>query len=276
MDRQNSKYSFAELCAPLGLSHPTTCVVADRGELLRKIEQEEPSLPAIVKPVGLSDGRGVLKLERRNAHPVARTVDYAPIVLRHYIEGVDACAFFRCRRGTVRAAVAYIKTSRSLEFFHNDAVFGHSRRIIELYAYDGVIGFDIRLHRNGTPYFIECNPRFWYNMDLVMLAGLNFVEVGLRDKSPALPDGESFRYSGIVRPRALVRMALAPWRIRRAELAPAGYYAADQVAHVMMSAQRAFASVPRPAAVAEAPERTSPSQRARKRRASCQRKGGFL
>ena len=29
-------------------------------------------------------------------------------------------------------------------------------------------------------YFLECNPRFWYNMELTMFAGLNFVEAGVK------------------------------------------------------------------------------------------------
>ena len=37
------------------------------------------------------------------------------------------------------------------------------------------------LRPDGTMvHLIECNPRFWYNMDVAMIAGINFVELGCR------------------------------------------------------------------------------------------------
>src|SRR6476620_2529165 len=49
------------------------------------------------------------------------------------------------------------------------------RKIIQATNYSGVIGFDLRQRDDGRFVFLECNPRFWYNMELTMLAGANFV-----------------------------------------------------------------------------------------------------
>jgi len=43
---------------------------------------------------------------------------------------------------------------------------------------DGVINFDARIGCDGHVWMIECNPRFFFSMDAIMVAGLNFVEIG--------------------------------------------------------------------------------------------------
>ncbi len=62
-------------------------------------------------------------------------------------------------------------------------------KIVSHLAFDGVIGFDIRESPSGF-FFLECNPRFWYNMDIAMVAGLNLVSIGLEPAASGRPVAE--------------------------------------------------------------------------------------
>src|SRR5262249_5240659 len=45
--------------------------------------------------------------------------------------------------------------------------------------FHGVINFDARMAPDGSVELIECNPRFFFPIDLIMILGVNFVEVGI-------------------------------------------------------------------------------------------------
>ncbi len=78
----------------------------------------------------------------------------------------------------------------------------------------------------GEIAFIECNPRFWYHMEVAMLAGLNFVTLGcrLREGESGPPDSDTLK---IRSPRRLCGNLLTPWRLNRAERAYLRYIVRD-------------------------------------------------
>jgi hypothetical protein len=84
---------------------------------------------------------------------------------------------------------------------------------------------------DGQVYYLECNPRFFYKIDLSMLAGINFVELGLRERAgPELlrvPHGTTVR-----RPHAVLRSPRCWARLTRRDWAAASYAVADPVPYL--------------------------------------------
>ena len=60
------------------------------------------------------------------------------------------------------------------------------------------INFDARIDNDGNVWLIECNPRFYFNMDVAMVAGLNFADL-------ANSSGRSIEDQTIRIPQALLR-----------------------------------------------------------------------
>jgi hypothetical protein len=224
-DLLNDKSTFLDLCRRLDIPTPMTEVFSERQQLLDRLLKGALKLPVVAKPTTMEGNRGVKILLPGKACEVAAGLEYAPIMVQTFISGRDLCAFYLCRRGTVEAEVLYHNSGHFLEFIEIRDVGRHCRRIIQATNYTGVIGFDIRQRENGALYFLECNPRFWYNMDLVMLAGLNFVELGLADAKPRQARGLAGKV--MIRPAGLLRPSPAPRGGFGSRLAVLGYLADD-------------------------------------------------
>jgi predicted ATP-grasp superfamily ATP-dependent carboligase len=178
-DLLNDKRTFVALCRSLGVPTPRTQVLSDSQQLIDRIRGGELELPLVVKPTDMDGSRGVVIVRSVNALD-PKQLRYSPLLVQDYIDGRDLCAFYLCRDGSVEYEVVYRHGGHFLEFIEHQGIGRHCRKIIEAMHYSGVIGFDIRQRRDGDFYFLECNPRFWYNMELVMLAGCNFVEHGVK------------------------------------------------------------------------------------------------
>ena len=82
---------------------------------------------------------------------------------------------------------------------------------------------------DGTIYYLECNPRFFYKIDLSMMAGINFVRQGIT----WTPDAAVRVASGDVRlPIALVTVLWTPWRITRRDMKMLWYSCNDLVSRI--------------------------------------------
>jgi len=128
----------------------------------------------------------------------------------------------------VKREVIYYHGRYFLEFIEDQGIADQCRKIIQATHYSGVIGFDLRQRDDGSFVFLECNPRFWYNMELTMLAGANFVRAGVEDSSlDHKPFNASLGGKVVVRPMGLLtKLPILPSR-QRIRLAVLAYLAAD-------------------------------------------------
>jgi predicted ATP-grasp superfamily ATP-dependent carboligase len=212
-DTLNNKASFMALCGTLGVPHPASRVVSKR-ELTELLRHGALPLPAIAKPLELYGRLGVVKLEPNDGAAAVARIDYEPILVQDFIEGRDVCISLFCRRGAVLAEIAYVRRRATFHHLHLPELSAAARRIAAHFAYDGVLAFDGRLDPDGRfAGFIECNPRFWYNMDVAMVAGINFVGLGMA-QAPR-PDAATLRVEGksVRLPKAFLADAITPWRL---------------------------------------------------------------
>jgi hypothetical protein len=210
-DALGDKSTFISLCQKLDVPTPLTEVLSDKQQLLDRLQDGRLKLPLVIKPINMEGSHGVMVLRSGEALGAAGRLDYEPIMAQEYIDGRDLCAFYFCREGTIELEVLYHHGGHFIEFIEHQDISQQCRKIIEATNYNGVIGFDIRQCDAGDFYFLECNPRFWYNMELTMLAGLNFVEVGVKDpKRGEQQLSTSLAGKIIIRPSGLLRKSPAP------------------------------------------------------------------
>lgn len=234
-DALDDKWRFSGVCADLDLPVPMTRRYETMVDLRDDPDHARFGYPLILKPAAMSGGYGVRRIDSADALP--EHLNYSPIICQEYIPGEELSSFYLCEAGRIMASFSYRRTLTKLEEIRVPVIDDHARRLIEHFRYQGVIGFDIRRSPEGRIAFIECNPRFWYHMDVAMLAGLNFVTLGcrLREGEAGASDPETLK---IRSPRRLCGNLLTPWRLNRAERAYLRYIIRDPA----MSGWAAFQS----------------------------------
>ncbi|MCP1551397.1 MULTISPECIES: ATP-grasp domain-containing protein [Methylorubrum] len=223
-DALDDKWRFAGVCADLDLPVPLTRRFETMADLRRDPDLARFGFPLILKPAAMSGGYGVRRID--SAEELPEHLNYAPIICQAYVPGEELSAFYLCEAGKIFASFSYRRTLTKLEEIRVPDIDAHASRLVAHFRYDGVIGFDIRRRPDGEIAFIECNPRFWYHMEVAMLAGLNFVTLGCRlrqgEGGPAASDTLKLRS-----PRRLCGNLLTPWRLNRAERAYLRYIVRD-------------------------------------------------
>jgi biotin carboxylase len=224
-DQLNDKSAFTALCQKLSLATPRTEVLPGLYQVRERFRDGRLALPLVLKPVNREGGDGVVVLYSEDS---LKRVDlqYAPVLVQEYIDGRDVCAFYLCKEGRVKRQVVYYHGGHFIKFIEDQRIGDQCLKIIEATKYNGVIGFDFRQRNDGSFVFLECNPRFWYNMELTMLAGANFVKAGVES-----PDYQTFNASlvgkVVIRPRSLFRKVSTPGSRQQIRLAVLSYVAAD-------------------------------------------------
>jgi len=173
-DALATKDRFMALCRRLALPHPRGAVFADRAGLLQAVEKKRLRLPAILKPVDSAGSVGVVRVDSANARAVAGTIDYAPILAQDFIAGEDRSLTVFCHEGRVCSEIVYSHPDGVFAFTSEPAFSALVRSLVKDMKLSGVFNFDARIEAGGKVWLIECNPRFFYNMDVAMVAGLNF------------------------------------------------------------------------------------------------------
>lgn len=216
-DYLNNKWHFTTLCRSLGVCCPKSWLVRDASELKAKLADGEIPLPAMAKPLNYDGGLGVIKLEPQALGEKLAAIDYAPLIVQEFIAGDDIGASIYCVAGEIRAFVAHRLTPAVYHAFDDPGIFAVLQRLMRRVRADGVLNFDMRVTPGGRIYYLECNPRFFFKMNLSMLAGINFVALAL----PGSMRSGLVRAQGDVRmPRALAAAALrTPRRLTRRDFA---------------------------------------------------------
>jgi biotin carboxylase len=176
-DQLVTKDRFMEFCRANGIRHPEGHILANREALIAAIKNGCIKLPAILKPINRWGSVGVVKIDEANALEIASTIDYAPVLVQDYIEGVDRSISIFARKGTVTKQVTYCYPNNEFTFQREPEL---ARIVGEISAdlkLDGVFNFDARIEADGTVWLLECNPRFFFTMDAAMVAGANFAKI---------------------------------------------------------------------------------------------------
>jgi hypothetical protein len=203
-------------------------LLADRHALAGAIASGALALPLIAKPLALDGSRGVVPLLGPDVAADLAEIRYAPVLVQNFIAGVDIGASAFCEQGELRAFVVHRLARAAYATFPHARVLDSVGRIVRETRYSGVCNFDMRLTPEGEVFFLECNPRFFYKMDLSMLAGVNFAAYGL---DMALPD--CLHSATRVRlPKAFLATLPTPWRLTRRDLRMLVHRYSDPISHL--------------------------------------------
>lgn len=236
-DVLDNKFLFSELCRELELPYPRSHLAMDEAALTALAGSGQIRPPSVAKPLNRDGSSGVVKLVWNSAAELSGQIEYRPILVQDYICGTDVSAFFLCQGGTDLAWVIYRKDNEKTEFLDMPPILEACRKINRHFSYDGVLGFDIRVCPDGSFYFLECNPRFWYNMHLAQLAGLNFVALGFensRQDGPAL----SIRDVSVAHLRAVPWKVATHWALDKLDWKILRYFGSDLVSNLWLLQQR--------------------------------------
>ncbi|HTQ32761.1 MAG TPA: ATP-grasp domain-containing protein, partial [Stellaceae bacterium] len=208
-DLLNDKWRFTRFCHDNDIPAPRGRLYATLAELRRSLDRGEAVLPITVKPTNRSGGVGVRHIRTPAELALLDTIDYAPMLVQRHIVGESVSITMLCDHGRVLAHVAQQRDAARFRILTDRDLLGSITRVAALTGYHGVANFDAVLSEDdGQAYLVECNPRFWYSIYLVMLAGLNFVDLALASPahtSPATLDSGDIRLS-------LRRTLTHPWR----------------------------------------------------------------
>jgi predicted ATP-grasp superfamily ATP-dependent carboligase len=211
-DLLNNKWRFSELCSSLGIKHPHSRLFSGVDELSREIEANNISFPAIAKPLNMDSGDGCIKLSSEWARSKITDIFYNPILVQEFIEGEDIVASVYCERGEIRAFVAHRYRRNTYRTFYDDAIFVEIKKLMGHLKVNGVFNFDMRLARDGSVFYLECNPRFFFSIAMSMIAGINFVSLGLSGcgvgASPTKCGPVTVRF-----PKAILASLFTPWNL---------------------------------------------------------------
>jgi predicted ATP-grasp superfamily ATP-dependent carboligase len=228
-DNLNNKWHFTNLCRSLGILCPNTWLVRDTAELSAKLDSGEIPLPAIVKPVNHDGGLGVISLDAANAREQIRNIDYLPILVQEPIAGFDIGASLYCEGGDVKAFIAHQLRRATYRILDQSNILPTLTRVAEHLKCDGVFNFDMRLAPNGMIYYLECNPRFFFKINLSMLAGINFIEYGFGTARDA---GRPQQIGDVRLPKALALAMLTPWRVTMRDLKALWHLWGDPISYL--------------------------------------------
>ncbi|MBC9179769.1 ATP-grasp domain-containing protein [Pseudoroseomonas ludipueritiae] len=236
-DILDNKFLFSKLCGELELPYPRSHFAEDGAVLMALAAHGRIRSPSVAKPLSMAGSFGVTKLVWDSPADLRGRVDYSPILVQDYIDGTDISAFFLCQGGRDLAWVIYRRDKEKTEFLDMPPILDACRKINRHLEYDGVLGFDIRISPDGSFYFLECNPRFWYNMHIAQMAGLNFVALGFESGEP---DGAALniRDVSVTNLRAVLRKAATHWVLDRLDRKVLRYFSSDLVSNLWMLQQR--------------------------------------
>lgn len=171
-----TKDRFMELCRDLDVPHPEGTVFSSAGSLREALVAGRLAFPAMLKPLNLTGGLGVTRIDEGNAAQEIARISYAPVLLQSFFEGTDRCISLFCRDGHVLKKAVYEHSRGEFRFLEDGQLEKLAAKVVSALHLTGVIGFDARIDSAGKVWMIECNPRFTFNMDVAMVAGLNFAD----------------------------------------------------------------------------------------------------
>jgi predicted ATP-grasp superfamily ATP-dependent carboligase len=188
----SDKWRLYELAGQLGVPAPETYLVSSAGEAARAAEKL--GFPVVLKPRGsvmlnggwvaapVSYARSFEELEKAiNQGP---HVSGSPRLVQQYVEGEGRgvfalydhgrpVTFFSHRRLRERppsGGVSVLSESIEVDAYQRKC----AQAVLDRVKWHGVAMVEFKVTREGTPYLIEVNARFWGSLQLAIDAGVDF------------------------------------------------------------------------------------------------------
>ena len=189
----SDKWRLYEMTRELGVPSPETYLVGSAAEAARA--GEKLGFPVVLKPrrsVMLWDGRWVSApvSYARSSAELEQVIDQSPhfsrvpFLLQQYVEGEgqgvfalyqngEPVTFFSHRRLRERPPSGGVSVlSESIEVAPH--LRKHAQAVLDRAKWHGVAMVEFKIAREGTPYLIEVNARFWGSLQLAIDAGVDF------------------------------------------------------------------------------------------------------
>jgi carbamoylphosphate synthase large subunit len=171
-DLLNDKWRFTRHCLANGIRAPEVWLFDNVARLRAALIGDEIALPITVKPTNRSGGVGVRHIVEPRELAVLDAIDYQPILVQRHIRGESVSITLLCDHGRVIAHVAQQRDAARFCVLANEDLLDSAARLAALTGYHGVANFDAVLSaEDGRAYLVECNPRFWYSIYLVISPG---------------------------------------------------------------------------------------------------------
>lgn len=216
-DLLNDKWEFAKICGDLDIPCPATRLYETKAALVDAIQNSDICPQGIFKPLSKAASVGVVKLEKGDRSAVLSKIDYEPILAQEYIEGEDIGASIYAKGGQIVSFIAHSLISGVYSTFKGLSIYESLAKLAANLKLTGVYNFDMRLTEDGQVFYLECNPRFFYKIDLAMIAGINFVTPGLNPVDCITP--EFIEDSRTRTLRGLGATIFKPWKVTRKDWA---------------------------------------------------------
>lgn len=184
----NNKWRFAQLLDKLRILHPRTILVATPEALYKEPLQK----PFMIKPLDLDSGKGIKKITSVNRlKQLKKHSEFKefPLLAQKYIPGYDIDLSILAKNGKVLAWTIQKWEDGVITFVDDPKILSIGGKIVRKTDFSGIAHFDMRIHKKtGKIYVIECNPRMWGSISGSVLAGVDFIELGVQStQGKALP-----------------------------------------------------------------------------------------
>jgi predicted ATP-grasp superfamily ATP-dependent carboligase/protein-tyrosine phosphatase len=185
-----NKIAILELASKLHITIPKTLIVYDEPKFNEVIK--ELGIPFVMKistEINVPPGKRHFIIrkasEKQFIEKFRRLQKYGvPIIIQEYIDGIGIGASFIFSRSN--KLIALFGHRRILEqypdggpsaiaetFFHSE-VLKQGYKLLKALKWQGVAMTEFKLSKDGKPYFMELNPRFWGTLPLSIASGLDF------------------------------------------------------------------------------------------------------
>ena len=176
----NNKWEFKKLLRKTEVPFPKTILI----KKLKQLDHISLSYPFMVKMLDQYGSYGVKKINNKKELGVYKKTlrtDSFPVILQEFIPGDDVDLSVFAKKGEIMAwSIQKWRGFEHLEFVNNPKMLEIGKKIIRGAAYTGVAHFDMREDARGNIFVLECNPRFWGSANASILAGVDFIDAGIR------------------------------------------------------------------------------------------------
>jgi biotin carboxylase len=175
-DRVNDKWAFAEICRKSDVRIPQTEIFTDRDTLQRDLDAGRLALPLVLKPIIGMGSKDVNILSSREAVAALPSSYDQRYLIQRFVTGTECGISIVARDRRIVACAVQIKSRQRYTFIRAPQLEAMIQRFVAETGFEGAANFDtIREDGSGDHYVIECNPRFWYSIFALNVAGLNMV-----------------------------------------------------------------------------------------------------
>ncbi|MCB1735804.1 MAG: ATP-grasp domain-containing protein [Gammaproteobacteria bacterium] len=177
----HDKWHFSTLCKERGLPQPASELIA-RDE---DIDALPLRYPIVVKPLNRANSAGIYRLDSAPAvHAHLRSglpFSAPPLLAQEFIPGRDMGCSLLADRGEIKAFTIFRQYKLGRAFTEHAGIEAMARELVSAMRFHGIGHIDLREdRRDRSAKLFEINPRVWGSILYSARAGVNFLELGIR------------------------------------------------------------------------------------------------